>query len=129
MYNCQQRTFQFASHVCYNVASYACVVAAHSVSGFHYFAVPKLEHPNFMPFTLDFNGGPATNFWSRKRKQRKRLEQLLQLEFCTDCAMKNGKNCGKAVCEDPEHWKKEAVKLLWDEGEDQMVSLLWHMMG
>ena len=79
-----------------------------------------------MPFTFDFNGGPATSSWEGARE---RLEQLLLLEFCNDCAMKNGKNCGKAICEDPEHWKKEAVKLLWDEGEDHTVSLLWHMMG
>ena len=79
-----------------------------------------------MPFTFDFNGGPATSSWEGARE---RLEQLLLLEFCNDCAMKNGKNCGKAICEDPEHWKKEAVKLLWDEGRDHTVSLLWHMMG
>lgn len=79
-----------------------------------------------MPFTFDFNGGPATSPWEGERE---RLEQLLLLEFCNDCAMKNGKNHGKAICEDPEHWKKEAVKLLWDEGRDHTVSLLWHMMG
>ena len=74
-----------------------------------------------MPFTFDFNGGPATSSWGGERE---RLEQLLLLEFCNDCA-----NCGQAICEDPEHWKKEAVKLLWDEEEDHTVSLLWHMMG
>ena len=79
-----------------------------------------------MPFSFDFNGGPATSSWGGERE---RLEQLLLLEFCNDCAMKNGKNRGKAICEDPEHWKKEAVKLLWDEGRDHTVSLLWHMMG
>ena len=74
-----------------------------------------------MPFTFDFNGGPATSSWGGEREC---LEQLLQLEFCTDCAMKNGKNRGKAICEGQERWKKEAVKLLWGKGKDHTVSLL-----
>ena len=90
-----------------------------------FFAVPELEHPNFMPFPFDFNGGPATYSWGGERRC---LEQLLMLDFCNACARKNGGNRGKAICEDPEHWLRQAVQLLWDEGEDQTVSLLWHMM-
>ena len=72
-------------------------------------AVPKLDHSNFMPFAFDFDEDQSRTTW---RGERERLEWLLQLE-----------------CKDPEHWKKEAVKLLWEEGENQAVSLLWHMMG
>ena len=91
-----------------------------------FFAVPELDHPNFMPFTFHFVEDPATSSWGGERES---LEQLLRLKFCTDSAPKKDINGGKTIWEDPEHWKKEAVKLLWDEEEDHTVSLLWHMMG
>ncbi len=79
-----------------------------------------------MPFASAIDKDQSRTPW---RGERERLERLLQLDFCNDCAMKNGRNRGKAICEDPEHWLRQAVQLLWDEGENQAVSLLWHMMG